>query len=93
MRNPGRPRATKVKWYLEVSHRFGRFPSDVGYTQVRVPRRKVKANPKPAKLLHKLSRSLRRKTPGTKEICGADRPQREYGSKLTPIEEVWIFLT
>ena len=33
--------------------RFGRFPSDVGFTLlVRVPQRKVKANSKPANLLH-----------------------------------------
>ena len=32
---------------------FGRFPSDVGFTPlVRVPQRKVKANSKPANLLH-----------------------------------------
>ena len=31
--------------------RFGRFPSDVGFTRlVRVPKRKVKANSKPANL-------------------------------------------
>ena len=34
--------------------RFGRFPSDVGFTRlVRVPKRKVKANSKPANLSHK----------------------------------------
>ena len=33
--------------------RFGRFPSDVGFTRlVRVPKRKVKANSKPANLSH-----------------------------------------
>ena len=52
---PTTPRRKGIVIRKDDAWRFGRFPSDVGFTRlVRVPKRKVKANSKPANLSHKL---------------------------------------